>query len=324
MTGLPLKPPGLVNNWLKGDVAETRANQWMEWDGNWDLDVAFVGMPFDGCSVVRSGQRHGPDAVRQRLGFYTAHSVTDQRSMQDLRVADIGDVDVAVSDREGSFTRMTETVRHLIEKDINLLAIGGDHSIAEPNMAGIFEALPGKRVGLIHFDAHFDVRDLHFGAYSSGIWGKALAERYPDQFRGENIVMVGISDFCNTPKHDQWVRDQGRTVISNVTVWEKGIHYVIEQALERAGDGTDAIYVSIDIDGLDQSSAPGTAAPNPFGIDGRDACMAVRQFARHPKTVGLEVVEIIPAYDHDDMTANLVAVMALNFCYGIASRDSEG
>ena len=58
----PIKRPGLVVNWLKGDPVETRSNSWLEWDGSWNLDAAFLGAPFDGAGTVRSGSRHAPDA----------------------------------------------------------------------------------------------------------------------------------------------------------------------------------------------------------------------------------------------------------------------
>ncbi len=321
MTSLPLSPPGMVNNWLKGDKNENRAHQWMEWDGSWDLDVAFYGIPFDGLSAVRTGSRHGPDAVRMQFANFTVFSPTDMRSMDELRVADIGDVDVIVSDYKRTFENVTNVARHLIESGIKIVSIGGDHSIAEPNVEGILQAMPGKRLGFIHIDEHNDVREGHLGGYCSGDWGRELLNNYPDQMLGKNVCKIGMSEFTNNPKDSQYVQDMGATVVTAVEVWEKGIRYAIDKALEVAGDGTDAIYISIDVDGMDQSSAPGTPAPNPFGIDARDVAMAVRQWARHPKTIGVEIAELVPAYDHDNMTANVTAILALNFCYGVATRD---
>lgn len=319
---LPLKPPGLISNWLKGDPSENRANAWIEWDGLWNLDIAFVGIPFDGLSAVRTGSRHGPDAVRRQLSNYTVHSVTDNRTMDNLRVADIGDVDILVSDYRRTFANISEIVRFLVEQGIKPVIFGGDHSIAEPSLCGIFEAMPGRRIGFIHIDEHYDVRGGHFGSYCSGDWGRVLLEENQEQLKGRNVVKIGISDFCNNPEHTEFVKKHGVTVISNIMVWREGIQKVIETALDRATDGTDAIYISIDIDGIDQSAAPGTPAPNPFGIDGRDICMAIRQFAEHPKTIGMEITEIVPAYDPDNMTSNLGAIMFLNFCYGVSLRAS--
>lgn len=95
-----LFPPGVIVNWLKGDPAETRANTCLEWDGSWELDAVYLGIPFDGAGTVRSGSRHAPDEVRRALPFYTAYSTTDGLDVADLRVADIGDVQTIVTDMD--------------------------------------------------------------------------------------------------------------------------------------------------------------------------------------------------------------------------------
>lgn len=321
MKDLPLSPPGLVVNLLKGDAAEHRANSWLEWDGDWELDVAFLGIPFDGASTVRPGARHGPDAVRQALMLYTTYSSESGRHMSGLRAADIGDVTTVVTDKATTFERITETVRELVAHGIAPLIVGGDHSIASATIAGVCEAMPGKRIGLIHFDAHHDLRETHMGAESSGVPFRKVLEMSGRQVRGENLVQIGMAEFANAPVHAQYAREQGVTVIPCLSVRRDGIERVTEVALERAGQGTDAIYVSIDIDAIDQSQAPGTAAPNPCGLDARDVQVALRRIGRERKTIGAEIVEISPPLDTNNMTGNLGAALALNFFMGVADRE---
>jgi len=314
-----LQPPGIIVNHLKGDPAERRVNDWMEWDGSLDLDAAFLGIPFDGASTVRTGSRHGPDAIRQALPFYTTWSSDARRHMSGLRVADIGDVRVVVTDMQGTFERVTAVVAELVGRGIRVASIGGDHSVAWPILAGIARAMPGKRIGIIHFDAHHDLREAHFGAESSGVpFRKALEfEQHP--IDGRNLVQIGIAEFCNSPIHDTYASEQGITVIPQQAVRRRGIDDVAREALERAGDGTDAIYVSIDVDALDQSQAPGTAAPNPCGLDARDVMSALRYFAQDPRIVGCDIVEISPPLDLNNMTGNVGAQLVLNFFFGLAS-----
>ncbi|WP_342237231.1 arginase family protein [Inquilinus sp. OTU3971] len=94
----------------------------------------------------------------------------------------------------------------------------------------------------------------------------------------------------------------------------------VEQALALATDGVDALYVSVDIDCIDQSQAPGTAAPNPGGLDARDVQEALHRIGGHPKTLGFDLVEISPPFDHDDITGRTGAALVLNLLFGLAGR----
>ena len=314
-----LNPPGMVVNWLKGDPDETRANAWLEWDGGWALDAVYVGVPFDGAGTVRSGSRHAPDAVRRSLPWYTAYSTTDGLDLSFLRVADIGDVHTIVTDMETSYTNISDTTCFLAERGIRPAIIGGDNSISYPTVRGLCRGRPGKTIALVHFDAHHDLRESHYGAMSSGVPYRLLLERHGDQVKGEHMTQIGIADFCNNPKHHAYARDHGITVISNVQAWEEGVRSAIDTALARA-EGADGIFISIDIDGIDQAWCPGTAAPNPFGLDGRDVTMAVRRLARDPRILGMEVTELSPPTDVADMTSNWAAITMMNFFYGLAAQ----
>jgi len=316
--GSLLKPPGVVVNRLRGDPHEHRAHGWLEWDGALDLDAALLGIAFDGASTVRTGSRHGPDAVREALSYYTTYSSFERHDMHGLRVADIGDADVVVTDMAGTFERVRLIAHELISDGVVLVSIGGDHSITWPLLEGATQAHAGKRVGVIHFDAHHDLREAHFGAESSGVpFRKAL--EFPDNpVRGSDLVQIGLCEFANSAEHAAYAADMGITVIPALEVRQRGIGDVIDNALEIAGDGTDALYVSLDIDVIDQSQAPGTAAPNAAGLDARDLQEALRRLARDPRIIGLDIVEISPPFDTDNRTGNVGAQLVLNFLLGLA------
>ncbi len=315
-----LNPPGLIVNWLKGDPAETRANLWLEWDGKtWDLDAVMLGAPFDGAGTVRSGSRHAPDAVRCALPRYTTYSTTDGIAMNRFRAADIGDVVTVVTDMETTFRNISDTIRFLAGRGIRPAVIGGDNSISYATVRGLCEGLPGKRIALIHFDAHHDLRESHYGALSSGVPYRLLLERHPNQIQGRYMTQIGISDFCNNPVHHAYAKSHRIAVISNTEVWRRGISHAIDVALDRA-KRADAIYVTLDVDGVDQSAAPGTAAPNPFGLDGRAVIAALREIASHRSCIGMEITELSPPADRDGMTANWAAAALMHFFYGLAQQ----
>jgi formimidoylglutamase len=321
---LVLLPPGLVVNTMKGDVAEHRAGAWLSWNGSLDLDCAIVGVPYDGASVVRTGSRHGPDAVRQALMYFTTYSSRDRCTMTHLRAADIGDVQVVLTDMEGTFGRVSACVRHLVSRGVVPIMIGGDHSIAFPNLRGVMEALgPGKKLGVIHFDAHHDLRKAHLGAESSGVPFRKALELDGTLLSGRNLVQIGMAEFTNSPQLDDYAKEMGVTVISGLEVRERGMGDVVQQALRVAGEGTDALYVSVDIDCIEQSQAPGTAAPNPFGLDARDLQLALRSLGESSKLVGADLVEISPPFDPRNITGGTGASLILSLLYGLAKRKSR-
>lgn len=315
-----LRPPGLVVNALKGDAAEERAHRWLEWDGNSRPTAAVLGVPFDGASVVRTGSRHGPDAVRLAMGNYTTFATSTATTIQGADAADVGDVEVVLTDMPGTFARVRETVSALVEAGSVVVVVGGDHSISWPVLEGVTEALPGKQLGVIHFDAHHDLREAHFGAESSGVPFRKALNFDGAPLRGRNLVQIGIAEFANAPEHARYAEDRGVRVIGNLEVFQRGLDACIDEALQIAGDGTDALYVSVDIDAIDHSQAPGTAAPNPNGLDARDVYRAVRRVARQPQTVGMDVVEISPNLEHGNITGNTGALLVLSFLAGVSER----
>ncbi|MGX6448162.1 agmatinase family protein [Patulibacter sp. S7RM1-6] len=315
-----LVAPGLVVNALKGDDSEHRAHRWLEWDGEGGLDAALLGAPFDGASVVRSGSRGGPDAVRSAMRGFTTYATSTGRLLSDLRVADVGDLDVVLTDMEGTFLRLRETIAALRSAGTVPITIGGDHSITWPLVEGVVAARPDERLGIIHIDQHHDLREAHFGAVSSGVPFRKALELPGRQVAGRNLVQLGIGEFANAPVHHDYARQHDVTVVTNVEIHERGLDACVGEAIARATDGTDAVYVSIDIDAIDQSQAPGTAAPNPNGLDARDVYRALRRIARETPVAGLDVVEISPDLEPGELTGGVGAMLVLSFLAGLQER----
>jgi formimidoylglutamase len=315
-------PPGIVVNALKGDADEQRAHRWLEWTSGTELDWAFVGIPYDGASAVRAGSREGPDAVRRALRNHTTYVTSSGLSLNALRAADIGDIEVVVTDMQKTFAKITALAAAVRRAGAGLIAVGGDHSITWPLLQGLTESFEGK-VGVIHFDQHHDLRDSHFGSESSGVPFRKILGFPGTPVPGANLVQIGIADFGNSPVHAAYAREQGVTVFTNSEVFERGMDAVVEDAVRIAGDGTEAVYVSVDIDAFDQSQAPGTASPNPNGLDVRDVYRALRRIARETPVIGLDVVEISPALDATSVTGGVGAMLVLSFLGGVVERQQQ-
>ena len=134
------------------------------------------------------------------------------------------------------------------------------------------------------------------------------------------MAQIGMAEFTNSVQLADYAREQHVTVISGREVRQTRMSAAVERAISVVAEDSDAIYVSVDIDCIDQSQAPGTAAPNPFGLDARDVQEALRTIGAHRKTVGMDLVEISPPFDRGDMTGRTGASLILSFLYGMSAR----
>src|SRR5262249_9147229 len=138
------------------------------------------------------------------------------------------------------------------------------HSVTAPAVRGFCAANPGKRVGVINIDAHLDVRNFEHGPHNGTPFRAILSGGLP--ISGRNFVELGIHGFMNSASYMRWVQDQRATVITAREVWRRGMDECIAEALRIAGEGTDLIYLSVDIDCLAYPWAIGTAATSAEGL----------------------------------------------------------
>ena len=238
-----------------------------------------------------------------------------------MRAADIGDVPVTLTDMETTFTSITKAIAGLVRRGVAPVSIGGDYSVAFPIIRGVVEGLgAGKKLGIIHFDTHHDLRRAHLGAESSGVQFRKAIELLAPSVSGHGMAQIGMAEFTNSVQLADYAREQHVTVISGREVRQTRMSAAVERAISVVAEDSDAIYVSVDIDCIDQSQAPGTAAPNPFGLDARDVQEALRTIGAHRKTVGMDLVEISPPFDRGDMTGRTGASLILSFLYGMSAR----
>ena len=283
-TGIPtfMRAPH-VENWESADPA---------------LDIAMIGVPYDGGVTNRSGSRHGPREIRNQSSLMRIINQATGVCPYDLcRIADIGDAYIespfALSDAHEAIKAFYERV---VAAGIAPLSAGGDHSIALP----ILRALGAKRpVGMVQIDAHCDTGDDYLGSrfHHGAPFSRAVEEGVLDPKR---TVQIGIRGGIND--RDQWKfsYDSGMRVLPMHEVWEMGIPAVIEEARRVVGDGP--VYVSFDIDGLDPAYAPGTGTPEVGGLTTLEGQMLVRGLSGLD-IVGADLVEVAPAFDPVGNTA---------------------
>ena len=283
-------------------------------------DVAIVGAPFDISTTFRPGARFGPRALRANAHHPGSYHLDLGIEIFDwLDVVDAGDAHCPHGSTERSHDNIRRKVASVAGAGIVPIIIGGDHSITWPSATAVAEAVGWGSVGIVHFDAHADTADDIDGNLAShGTPMRRLIES--GAVRGRNFVQIGLRGYWPPPDVFAWMREQDMTWYLMHDVWERGITAVIDDAVARASDGCDAIYLSVDIDVLDPGVAPGTGTPEPGGMSTADLLRAVRRIVLESSVVAVDVVEVSPPYDHAETTINSAHRVILESLAALAHR----
>ena len=268
------------------------------------LDIALVGVPFDGGVTNRTGARHGPREMRNQSSLMRAiHHVSRINPYALCSVADVGDVPFvhgfelasSLDDIEAFFAKIHAAGAVPI-------SAGGDHSITLP----IFRAIAKDRpLGMVHIDAHTDTWDEFLGSkFTHGApFRRAVEEGLLDPKR---TVQIGIRGAQNTEEGWSFSIENGMRVIFMEEFTKIGVDAVIAEARRVVGDGP--TYVSFDVDGLDPVYAPGTGTPEVGGLTTIEA-QALLRGLRGLDLWGGDVVEVAPPFDPTGNTALVAATM---------------
>jgi agmatinase len=291
-----------------------------------EADVVILGAPFDGGTSYRSGTRFGPQHIRQT--DYLPHDGSRPSlalrvdGLQDLRVYDAGDVEMFSGDAERSVRDLQAAVYAVARTGAIPLTLGGDHTVAWPDAAGVAQHIGQGRVSMIHFDAHADTGDIEFGSLiGHGQPMRRLIES--GAVRGDRFLQLGLRGYWPPPETLDWMAAQGMRSYEMTEIVARGFEECLTEAFGIATDACDGVYLSVDIDVCDPGHAPGTGTPEPGGLSARQLLDAVRRIAYELPVVGIDVVEVSPPYDHADITAALGNRVVLESLSGIARRRKD-
>ena len=268
-----------------------------------DAAIAVAGIPLDIGTTNRSGARFGPQAIRHasRMLVDGAHPTT-WINPAELMLSDIGDFRIALGDIPASL----KTIEEQAAAVDHLVALGGDHSIT----LALLRALARRKgpLSLVHFDAHVDTWPDNFGQpYAHGsVFYHAIEEHLVDPCR---MIQIGIRSPVQRDVFD-WTVAQGVTVLSAEDVHEHGPRAVAERV--RAVVGEAPCYLSFDIDALDPAFAPGTGTPEIGGLASWQAQSILRRLTGL-RFIGMDVVEVAPAYDVAEITALAAATIVFEY-----------
>ncbi|MCG3083596.1 formimidoylglutamase [Anoxybacillus sp. LAT_35] len=280
------------------------------WDGKQAGNIGVIGVPLSKSSISHSGAAFAPQAIRQALSFYSTYSIEAGIDLADITVTDYGDIVMHPTDIVESQRRIAETVEQVVAlyPESKWIALGGDHSITFPVVSG-WQKQKGK-IGMIQFDAHHDLRNLEDGGPTNGTPFRRLIEA--GVIDGSQLVQIGLRDFANSRAYTEYGKQRGVTMYTIEEVYRLGIQTIIEKSMQMLSS-VDAVYVSVDMDVLDQAFAPGCPAIGPGGMDSRTLLQAILLLARYDKVQAMDIVEIDPTIDFRQMTSRLAAWFILQF-----------
>jgi agmatinase len=294
----------------------------LDWD-HLDADVAVLGVPFDMGTQYRSGARFGPRAIREAStlfsfghgGAYDHEDDAVYLPTDQVRIVDVGDADIIHTDAAASHRNAEAAVRKLLERGALPVVLGGDHAVNIPCIRAFAGQPP---IHLVQIDAHLDFVDVRHGVREGH--GNPM-RRAAEQAHVTGLTQLGIRNVSSTAREGyEDARRRGAEIRSVRQFRRLGT----EGALALIPAGV-RYYVTIDIDGFDPSIAPGTGTPSHGGFLYWEVIEFLQGLARRGEVVGIDLVEVAPAYDPAGVTAILAAQILLNFLgFIFHERQSRG
>lgn len=279
-----------------------------------DADIFVLGIPYDLATTGRAGTRSGPSAIRQasaNLRWEEKRWPWNFAAFERIRVADYGDLELLTGNQQSLLDEVESHVGALLQAGKKVLCFGGDHFVALPLLRA--HAAQHGKLAMIHFDAHTDTYSEEGAAFDHGsMFYHAPREGLIDS---EKSIQIGI-------RTEYTVKGHPFEVINAAQANDFHADQIVERIKSRVGDETTPVYLTFDIDCLDPAFAPGTGTPVVGGLT-TDKVLKIIRGLQGLNIVGMDVVEVSPAYDHAEITSLAAATLGLEMLYLIASQSED-
>lgn len=284
------------------------------WDGGEVKGFSLLGIPLSKSSISPSGASLAPGVIRGLFSSFTTYAVEEDTDLKGIEITDLGDVEMHATDIVLSHRRIEEAVHALVSKNPAMIPIflGGDHSISAGTIQG-FAGVKGK-IGVIQFDAHHDLRNVEDGGPTNGTPFRRLLEG--GVIEGGNLIQIGIRNFVNSRPYREYAESMGVSFYTMKEVRTRPTEEILDEALAKLRGKVDAVYLSIDMDVLDQAYAPGCPAAGPGGMDIHTLISAISYLSRREEVKAVDIVEVDPRKDIREMTSRAAAYLILTFLAG--------
>ena len=273
------------------------------------------------------GARYAPDSIRRALAGIMNRMEDGQLfdvcgnqllEIEQLELRDFGNTsEICHYVHEQALADMSEAVKKVLGEGYTPILLGGDHSVTNAGIDALYDMTEGK-IGIIDFDAHLDLKydSPTQGRFSGSSEIRRAVER--ERIDPHNVVEIGPRGF-NYPEHYHFIRESGITIFTPRDIFAQGAETVARKALEIAAKGTNAIYVTVDIDALDMAYALGSGGQEPGGLNYFQLADMLRIFAPHASVI--DYVEVNPMTDHRELTSHVCANLILEYVAGLCCRE---
>lgn len=275
-------------------------------------DFSVIGIPFDGLASARKGAALAPERLRHWSRHLTPFS-EDRTRLKDMTICDLGDV--AITDPVNDFQLIRKQIAALPNIPITL---GGDHSVSIPVLQGQRERYKDLRLGVLWVDAHPDLCDYFDGSRISH--ANTMRRALEFGIEPHDVCMVGLRSWED--QEIDLIENSGIHVYTAASVAERGMRHVADSIRNILND-CDAVHISLDIDCLDPSAAPGTGIPEFGGLTSRDVLTLIKS-TQDLSLVGLDVVEIAPQLDPSEATVFAGLKIIMEYIAVIARQKQKG
>lgn len=280
----------------KSDFKEA---SWLRWSADTidDADILIMGVPFDNAVSLNKGAAKAPDHLR-RLSVELSDTTDEFRPIKQGILYDVGDLGVEL-DWKKYFDSVEKNALELMETGKFCLFLGGDHSVTIPLHKAFGANFHGKKTGIIHFDAHYDLCP----EYDGHPWSHACTEARALEgvVTGEDLSFVGVR-VAEESELDVLKDTPGIMTIRAEDVYDRGAVDVVAELSRRYKD-YDALYLTLDIDVLDPAFVPGTGTPVSGGLNPIDLIKILKGLWKELPVKVMDIVEVAPPLDVNDITS---------------------
>ena len=285
-------------------------------------DLGVFGVPWDTTATLRAGARLGPRRIREQSQWFSqvwnpegtpmaGFEPRGDRIRERMQIVDCGDATVVPTDVTRTAAAIREVASAIAGAAMPLM-LGGDHYVMFPTYQGVTDAHPGQVVGIVQIDAHNDLIDDDpvLGRDWSGTPIRRSIEHAG--LDPHAVAQIGLRGFAGENEGPAQ-REQGITVIGMSEARRLGPAAAAERAMRAVLAHCDIVYLTVDIDSVDPSCAPGCCTPVPGGFLGHEFLDLLRELGRYHEIAAIDLVEVAPPLDSTEQTSILAAHALFGF-----------
>ncbi|MCM3387864.1 agmatinase family protein [Ureibacillus chungkukjangi] len=294
-----LQVPEWTWNYSSDGSAPVYVHQWVHQLNNIKTlpDMILYGAPISRSSISVSGASLYPSEFRRGWKGFATYNLDETVDLSPYKVADAGDVLMHTTDILLSHQRIQKSTQYLVEHFPNTTTcmIGGDHSTTACAVRGIKEAFKEETIGILQLDTHLDVRDPKELGPANGTPIRQLIDG--NIVKGENVINIGLHGYFNAKPLIDYANEHNIQMVTLKNARKAGLINTIQEALVRLSSKVDRIYVTIDMDVLDISVAPGVPASTPGGMTTIELFDSLLEIGKHPDVLHIDFVCLDPSKD---------------------------